>query len=249
MTILPLSEGSFTIDATKVFVPFDKDTDDLQQRPTGSLLVEVQPFLVISGRHHILLDTGLGFTLPDGEMQIMANLRKYGVDATDITHVLLSHLHRDHAGGVKEKNAEGFTGKLAFPNARYFVHRDELHYALQHAGKSYTVPDFDILENSPQLELLDDAGTIDGIIQYEKTGAHSKYHTVFWISEGSNKVFFGADVAPQLQQMKRRFVAKYDFDGKKSMELRAEWWERGKQEFWTFTFYHDIKTPTYRAAS
>lgn len=247
MTILPLSEGSFTIDASKVFVPFNKETDDLQQRPTGSLLVEVQPFLVIVGRRHILLDTGLGFTLPDGEMQIMANLRRYGVDATDITHVLLSHLHRDHAGGVKEKNANGFTGKLAFPNAKYFVHKDELAYALQHTGKSYTIPDFDILENSPQLELLDDTGTIEGFIQYEKSGAHSKHHTVFWISEGTNKAFFGADVAPQLQQMKRRFVAKYDFDGKKSMELRAEWWERGNNESWTFMFYHDIKTPTYQA--
>ena len=40
MTIVPLSEGSFTIDHTKAFVPFNKSTDDLQQRPTGSLLVE-----------------------------------------------------------------------------------------------------------------------------------------------------------------------------------------------------------------
>jgi hypothetical protein len=32
--------------------------------------------------------------------------------------------------------------------------------------------------------------------------------------------FFGGDDAPQLQQMKHRFVAKYDFDGKKAMELR-----------------------------
>ena len=44
MKIIPLSEGAFTIDKTKQFVPFNKDEDDLQQRSTGSLLVEIQPF-------------------------------------------------------------------------------------------------------------------------------------------------------------------------------------------------------------
>jgi len=49
-----------------------------------------------------------------------------------------------------------------------------------------------------------------------------------------------------LQQMKSRFVAKYDFDGKKCMELRQQWWQQGQQENWTFLFYHDIKTPVFR---
>jgi len=43
--------------------------------------------------------------------------------------------------------------------------------------------------------------------------------------------------------MLTRFVAKYDHDGKRAMELRQRWWELGKQEKWTFLFYHDIKSP------
>jgi hypothetical protein len=39
--------------------------------------------------------------------------------------------------------------------------------------------------------------------------------------------------------MTSRFVAKYDYDGKKCMELRNKWWARGKEEGWTFLFYHD----------
>jgi hypothetical protein len=88
-------------------------------------------------------------------------------------------------------------------------------------------------------------GTIDGYIHYEVTGAHSPFHQVFRIEEGAQKVFFGGDVAPQLQQMKNRFIAKYDFDGKKCMELRQQWWQQGQQENWTFLFYHDIKTPVF----
>ena len=58
MKIIPLSEGAFTIDQTKVFVPFDVEKDDLQQRPLGSLLVEVQPFCIVTKKDILLIDTG-----------------------------------------------------------------------------------------------------------------------------------------------------------------------------------------------
>jgi len=45
--------------------------------------------------------------------------------------------------------------------------------------------------------------------------------------------------------MKTRFIAKYDHDGKKAMELRQKWWEIAADEHWKFLFYHDIKTPVY----
>jgi hypothetical protein len=70
---------------------------------------------------------------------------------------------------------------------------------------------------------------------------------VFWIKGGEQVVFFGGDDAPQLQQMKHRFVAKYDYNGRKAMQLRAKWWEQGKKGKWTFLFYHDVKNPIYRS--
>jgi hypothetical protein len=50
-------------------------------------------------------------------------------------------------------------------------------------------------------------------------------------------------VAPQISQMKSRFIAKYDYDGKRSMELRQQFLERGTSEGWTFLYYHDTKMP------
>ncbi len=75
MQIIPLSEGAFTIDKTKRFVPFDTAKDDLQQRPVGSLLVEVQPFAVITADDIIVIDTGLGFKIED-KLQIHVNLER-----------------------------------------------------------------------------------------------------------------------------------------------------------------------------
>lgn len=243
MKIIPLSEGSFTIDKTKIFVPFDTSKDDLQQRPIGSLLVEVQPFIVITSKDILLIDTGLGFSV-DGQLQLHQNMKANGIEPEQITKVLMSHLHKDHAGGVsKRDNIGNYT--LSCPNALYFVQQKEFEYAMETGYPSYMTDEFAELENHSQVIWLDGDGIIDNYITHETTSAHSKYHQVFWIEEKNEILFFGGDDAPQLQQMKSRFVAKYDFDGKKCMELRQKWWIEGQEKNWKFLFYHDIKTPVY----
>jgi len=240
MKIIPLGEGTFTIDQTKLFVPFDEGIHDLQQRPVGSLLVEIQPFAVITSKDILLFDTGLGFE-KDGQMQIHKNLIDTGINPSDITKVLLTHLHKDHAGGVSMGTDHG---QISFPNASFYLQERELNFAFEKGFPSFIVEELDVLKTSKQVVLLkDDEGVIDDYIHYKITGAHSPYHQVFWIKGNDNTIFFGGDDAPQLQQMKHRFVAKYDHDGKKAMELRRSWWERAQQEKWTFLFYHDVKNP------
>ncbi len=244
MKIIPLSEGAFTIDKSKLFVPFDTNKDDLQQRATGSLLVEVQPFLIITSEDILLLDTGLGFA-KNGELQIHKNIINAGINPSEITKVLMSHLHKDHAGGISKLNTATGLKELAFPNATYYVQKEELEFACEKNFPSYITEELECLKNSPHVNFLDGNGVIDGYIKYEVTGAHCPYHQIFWIVDSGETVFFGADDAPQLQQMKSRFVAKYDYDGKKCMELRKQWWQEGEEKKWTFLFYHDIKTPVF----
>ena len=62
MRIIPLSEGLFTVDATKHFVPYIESEHSLKERSVGSLLVEIQPFVVIASNDILLLDAGLGFS-------------------------------------------------------------------------------------------------------------------------------------------------------------------------------------------
>ena len=246
MKIIPLSEGAFTVDQTKLFAPFDLKKDDLQKRKAGSLLVEVQPFVVITAEDVLVLDTGLGFE-KDSVLQIHRNLMDAGINPGEVTKVFMSHLHKDHAGGVSLHDKNGRPGPdPAFPNATYFVQKKELAFAYEKGFPSYITEELDGLKNFNKLVLLDGNGVIDGYIRYEMTGAHSPYHQVCWIVDGGETVFFGADVAPQLQQMKNRFVAKYDYDGKKCMELRQQWWQQGEKDHWTFLFYHDIQTPIWK---
>lgn len=245
MKIVPLSEGAFTIDQTKVFIPFDVEKDDLQQRTKGSLLVEVQPFAIVTSKDILILDAGLGFSNPDGTLQIHQNLLNNGINPMDVTKVLMSHLHKDHSGGIAREDKILHKSFLSFPNAKYYVNRDEFDFAIAKGKPSYTPDEFKILGDIDNVVFTQGDGVIDEYIRYEVSGAHCPYHQVFWIEENGEKIFFGGDVAPQLQQMKSRFVAKYDYDGKKCMELRQQWWAQGEQEKWTFLFYHDIKTPVF----
>ncbi|MGZ8544242.1 MAG: MBL fold metallo-hydrolase, partial [Flavisolibacter sp.] len=232
MKVIPLSEGSFTIDQTKLFVPFDEETEELNDRPRGSLLVEVQPFLIETSRDLILIDTGLGFE-KNGQLQIHQNIRSAGYQPEAVTRILLSHLHKDHAGGVSNPTSKKFgeTDKLNFPSARYYLQQRELDHAWSKGFPSYINDDIEPLLRAHQVHFMhDDKGVIDDYIHYEHTGAHSMHHQVFWIKENDEIIFFGGDDAPQLHQMKVKYKTKYDYDPDKAMQLRQKWWEQGNEE-------------------
>lgn len=233
--IFPLSEGTFTVGHDKVFQPFRQDADSLNDRATGSLLVEVQPFAVVNEKDVILLDTGLGFNNPDGIAHLSGNLLQHHIHPEDVTKVLLSHLHKDHAGGL---NLD------LFPNATFYVYRKEMEYARQVGFPSYYVDELLPLLKSDKVQWLDEEeGVIDEYIYYEHTGGHSVEHIVFKIKSEDGIIFYGGDEAPQYKQMKMKYVAKYDYDGKRAMQLREQWAVQGAAEGWQFLFYHDVKTP------
>lgn len=249
MKIYPLSEGSFTIDATKMFVPFDNERDELNARARGSLLVEIQPFLVQTSKDLLLLDTGLGYH-KDDRLQIHDNIRRAGFEPEEVTKVLMTHLHKDHAGGIANPSQSRFDTAaevMNFPNAIYYLQKRELEYAWKKGAPSFLPDEIEPLMHSHQVCFLhEDKGSIDEYIFYQHTGAHSAHHQVFWIKEGNETIFFGGDDAPQLQQMKVRYKTKYDFHPQIAMELRSKWWEQGNAEGWTFLFYHDIQNPVYK---
>jgi glyoxylase-like metal-dependent hydrolase (beta-lactamase superfamily II) len=246
MQIIPLSEGTFTIGMDKKFVPYNETNNSLTDRAQGSLLVEVQPFCLVTNRDVILIDAGLGFS-ENGELQIITNLKANGIQPEAVTKVLMSHLHKDHAGGVSCRDKYGEFDR-AFDNAVYFVQRREFEYAMDTGFPSFFPDELSFFEHDSNVFWLnDDSGTIDNYIRYEMHGGHSPYHQAFWIEEDGKTTFYGGDNAPQLKQMKSRYAAKYDHDGKKAMELRQAWWEDGTHEGWTFLFYHDVKHPVVKA--
>lgn len=236
--VFALNEGFYSVDQSKEFVPFNPSVDDPKSRP-ASIFVHVQPFLVELKNDLILLDTGLGFTNSNGEMIIHENIRKHGYQPEEVTKVIMSHLHFDHAGGMM-MNRNG-NWEPSFPNADYYIQSDELAFALSKDSKSYKREPIEQLRRYTGLQLMEGDGWINENISFEITGAHCPYHQVIKIVEEGTIYFYGGDVMPEAVQVIRRFIAKYDFDGRKAMELREYYGRKAIEESWKCLMYHDHK--------
>lgn len=235
LQVYTLHEGSYSVDITKKFIPFDPAIHSPKDRP-ASLFVHVQPFLVELNNRLILLDTGLGYSNEEGELHLHQNIKKAGFNPDNVEMVLMSHLHFDHSGGM----VHDVNGKmeLSFPNATYVIQRGEWETAFSSTSSSYKTEIFDFLQRNAQINFIEGTGKLTAEISYELTGAHCPYHQVFLIDDGTDKVFFGGDVLPEPEELIRKFIAKYDFDGRKAMELREEYGQKAAAENWKCLFYH-----------
>jgi len=237
MTIIPLKEGIFTVTPTKDFTKITKE--QINTADKALLTMAICPFLIILPDDILLLDAGLGFKENDQPV-IIKLIEEAGYNASQITKVLLSHLHKDHADGLGYMDNGTFVQN--FPDADIYVQENELHYALdQVASHSFNQEILEEIANLPNLVVMTATeGTIGRYITYEVTGGHTPFHQVFWFKEDGLTAFYGADNLPQRNYLKFHIAYKSDYDGKKAMEDRQKWEQQAKDENWTVLFYHDI---------
>ncbi|WP_199136773.1 MBL fold metallo-hydrolase [Pedobacter sp. ASV12] len=245
LQVFTLTEGSYSVDVTKKFIPFDPTKDNPKDRP-ASLFIHVQPFLVKINEMLVLLDTGLGYSNEQGQLHLHENIRKAGFKPEDVQLVLMSHLHFDHSGGMVHHHKGKM--ELSFPDATYVMQRGEWETAFSSSSSSYHTDIFEFLQVNADIQLIEGSGQLNEFISYELTGAHCPYHQVFLIDDGIDKAFFGGDVLPEPEELLRKFIAKYDYDGRKAMELREEFGQKAAAEHWKCLFYHSkSKTQAYIA--
>jgi glyoxylase-like metal-dependent hydrolase (beta-lactamase superfamily II) len=180
MKIFPLYEGSYSVDITKKFIPFDPSIHNPKDRP-GSLFVYVQPFLIETSSRLIIIDAGLGFKTESGELLIHENIRKAGYNPEDVDLVLMSHLHFDHSAGMVYENDGRL--QLSFPNAEYVINRGEWESAYSHPSKSYRTEIFDVVQRSGSIHFIEGSGRLNDQVTFELTGGHCEYHQVFLLED------------------------------------------------------------------
>jgi len=236
MELTVIKQGDFKVDKRKNFEslkPNDENTN---------IKLAIQPFLITLGSDTFLLDLGLGF-LEDNEPVILKRLKDQNINPSNITKILLSHLHKDHADGLGYFNDNGFVQN--FPDTVIYIQKREYDFALQQTeNPSYNIPLLNELQNLNNIVWLhDDEGEISPGITFKVTAGHSKFHQVFWVKDGTSTIFYGADDLPTTGYLKRSIAYKTDFDGHKAMEFRKIWKDQAETENWQILFYHDLKNP------
>src|SRR5580704_18043143 len=89
----------------------------------GSVVIPVNNFLIRRGGKVILIDAGAGNTMQPTLGKLPANLRANGVEPTAVTHIVMTHLHPDHANGLVDD-----AGSPHYPNAEIVVRETEVDF-------------------------------------------------------------------------------------------------------------------------
>ncbi|MEX0608958.1 MAG: MBL fold metallo-hydrolase [Balneolaceae bacterium] len=138
-----LSEGIFETFEDGIFQKTDSaEITSRQQVTLGksyTTQVGINPILIRDGKHIVLLETGLGWGLDHNSRyadtsNLVTNLDIFGLSPADVTHVVLSHLHFDHAAGSTFVNKNTST-QATMPYANYFIQKKEWHHALAQVGE------------------------------------------------------------------------------------------------------------------
>ena len=102
----------------------------------GSLYIPVNNFLIRRGGKTIMIDAGAGNTMQPTLGKLPDNLRAAGVEPSAVTHIVMTHLHPDHANGLVDD-----AGNPHYPNAEIVVHRDRSGFLDAPARRQRSRPD------------------------------------------------------------------------------------------------------------
>lgn len=255
-TIEVLSEGRFEIfndGHINRSSPSDEDADSQSElgEPGSSAIVGINPVLVKAGPYNVLIDTGLGWGLDAGSgyadvSNVRTNLEVFGLQAKDITHVILSHLHYDHAAGCSFNTSE-FKTQATFPNAKYYVHEREWKYALNQVdedqkhrpGADYRLDDFYRLIADQNVKLLTGKtnSIIDGITTI-CTGGHTPGHQAVIIKSYGEFAYYLGDLLPSSSHLNHYAMRQLDNDPIQAKKSKIQLLRSAFEENACLFFYH-----------
>ena len=246
LDVSPVADGTVYMDPT--FFSYGKSLADWETAghrdlltTDGLLELTVGGFLVRgSGDRLIMIDTGFGADVredvndggllralrdygsqvpPGGYGGLVGSLREYGVEPTDITDVILTHLHADHVCGTMQN------GQPTFPNATYHCHvKDWAFFATAQSPVSFAKgrPPEDRLANMiGRLEPWDGEGEILPGIHALPTPGHTPGSTVIVLQSGPERAFMLGDVAHcVVELLEPEWDGLADFDTKLAKRTR-----------------------------
>lgn len=254
MNLYTINTGHFKLDGGAMFGVVPKsmwnklnpaDENNLCSWAMRSLLIEHKNRL-------ILVDTGLGNKQDPkffghyylhGEDTLDKSLAKYGFHRDDITDVLLTHLHFDHAGGaiVIEKNKM----QPAFRNAVYWSNEEHWQWAIKPNDRekaSFLKENIQPIQDSGKLRMIevkeDIAFMEDITIRF--VNGHTRAMMLPQINNYKGRtIVFMADLLPSAGHIPIPYVMAYDMFPLTTLQEKKAFLQEALQNNFILFFEHD----------
>jgi len=168
-------------------------------------------------------------------------LREIGIQPSDITLVINTHLHFDHAGGNTTRDAAGVV-RPTFPNAQYVVQLGEYHYAThtnERTVGSYFAHNFVPLDEQGLFDYVDGEQEIVAGIRGVPTPGHTPHHQSLLIESDGEQALFVGDLVPTTAHLPLPWIMGYDVEPLVTLESKRRILSRASAEQWLMVFEHD----------
>ena len=252
--------GEFRLDGGAMFGVVPRALWKRVAPPDGEnrVLLNANCLYVEAAGERVLIETGMGdkWSPRHAEMYGLRRERALGETleartgraARDVTIVVNTHLHFDHAGG-NTRIGGGGGAVPTFPNARYLVSRAEYEHAEsphERDRASYLPENWRPLAESGQLELKPaDYEVLPGL-RLETVPGHSRTMQCFRLERAGRTLYGFADLVPTRAHVPLAWIMGYDLYPVETLEAKRRLLPRAAREGWLCLFYHDAEAPLAR---
>lgn len=206
--------------------------------------------LIVGNGRKILVDNGNGpkftekqidiYRLDMSRYDLKKSLAQHGLTPADITDVVLTHLHFDHAGGSTIRvNGEL---KPTFPNATYYVQKAQWDQALNPTERdrgSFMPDDFLPLRERGVLQFIEGECELFPNIELLVMNGHTAAQQLPKISDGKTTLLYCCDLFPTASHIPLPYIMAYDLRPLTTLEEKRTVLGRAYEERWILFFEHD----------
>jgi glyoxylase-like metal-dependent hydrolase (beta-lactamase superfamily II) len=250
--IHPIETGCFALDGGAMFGVVPRSLWERAHPPDekNRITMSARALLLVGDGRKVLIDTGNGSKLSEklrsiyrietGGSSLTSSLARHNLKPEDITDVILTHLHFDHAGGSTVRAGDAVVP--AFPNARYYVQRGQYEAALHPTERdraSFVPEDFRLLGDEGLLEFTEGEGEVLPGIEVKVFHGHTTALQAPYITDGRTSLLFCADLIPLAAHVSLPWIMAYDLRPLVTLEEKRKTLEVAAEEGWILFFEHD----------
>lgn len=207
--------------------------------------------LIVGDGHNILVDVGIGdkfskkyseiYKIDFTQNSLLKSLAKHNLAFEDITDVILTHLHFDHAGGATF--IDNGTLKPTFSNATYYIQKDNIVLAGNPTKKdvgSYRKENFEPLDNTGKLKIIEGHTELFPGISLIISNGHTTGQQLVKVSDDNNTLIYCADLIPTISHLPASYIMSYDLYPLTVIEEKINILNDAANEDWILFLEHDL---------